>query len=319
MAKELIERLQSNGSLLGKVKIRNMNGKVVDFPVQGAKIRMVKTSETLNAPTGGATDTAQIKKAGTASITLTAVEMVVTVYYSDTWLEDSVIGVAEYVLGAIADAYETSIHQVVINWDTATGLNTNINIIDGNTTALPDGDKTDVLTADGWRKLSIANAGTVDAGTNLAIENIRSARAKMGVKGLNPSDLVMIPDTQTYFGLMNLTQVETLEKFGDSATIKNGRIVALDGIEIVNREELTLATATGEISATAGNNTLGQILILHTPSVNVGIRRNLTTELSRYAEDRASGVTGSARVAVTLDNTQNNDEATLPASLIVNI
>ena len=66
LAKELIERLQSNGSLLGKVKIRNMNGKVVDFPVQGAKIRMVKTSETLNAPTGGATDTAQIKKAGTA-------------------------------------------------------------------------------------------------------------------------------------------------------------------------------------------------------------------------------------------------------------
>ena len=69
----------------------------------------------------------------------------------------------------------------------------------------------------------------------------------MGVKGLNPANLVMIPDTATYFGLMNLTQVETVEKFGDSATIKNGRIVALDGIEIVNREELTLATATGEI------------------------------------------------------------------------
>jgi hypothetical protein len=55
------------------------------------------------------------------------------------------------------------------------------------------------------------------------------------------------------------------------------------------------------------------------PSVIVGIRRGLTTELSRYAEDGTTGVTGTARVAVTLDNTQNNTLATSPSALIVNI
>ena len=319
LAAELIERLETNWSLLARTVIRQMWWKVVDYPVKWAKVRMIKTTEATDSPLGWATDQDQVKKAPTAQITLTAVEMVITIYYSDTWLEDSVIGVAEYILWAIADAYETSIHQVLINGDTTTWLNANINIIDWNTSALADWDKTDFLTANWGRKLALANSWTVDAWTNLAIENIRSARALMWVKWLNPDDLALIPDTQTYFELMNLTEVETIEKFGDAATIKNGRLVALDWIEIVNREELGRALATWNISATPASNTFGQILIMHMPSVNVWIRRNLTTELSRYAEDRASWVTWSARIAVTLDNTQNNNEATLPAALIRNI
>lgn len=63
----------------------------------------------------------------------------------------------------------------------------------------------------------------------------------------------------------------------------------------------------------------GQILILHAPSLVVGIRRGLTTETSRYAEEQETGITGSARVAVALNNVQNNKSATAPAALIVNI
>lgn len=53
----------------------------------------------------------------------------------------------------------------------------------------------------------------MNAGANLVLENIRSARAKMGIKGVNPKDLALVPDIQTYFYLMNLTEVETIEKF----------------------------------------------------------------------------------------------------------
>ena len=320
LAAELIERLETNWSLLARTTIRQMGANVVDYPVKWAKIRMIKTVEQTDAPTGGASDSAQIKKAPTAEITLTAVEMVITVYYSDTWLEDSVIGVAEYILGAIADAFETSIHQILINGDTVTGANTNINASVGNTSALPDWDKTDLLSSNWARKIAFNNSATVDAWTNLAIQNIRDARAKMGVKGLNPDELVLVPDTQTYFDLLNLSEVETIEKFGDAATIKEGRLVALDGIDIINREEMGRALANGKQDITTpANNVLGSILIVHTPSVNVGIRRNLTTELSRYAEDRTSGVTGSSRTAVTLDDTQNNSKATSASALIVNI
>lgn len=319
LATELIERLKVWGSLLVEATIKLMEGKSIDIPVRGKRVRMSLTTEVVNAPTGGAANTDQIKKVGTASINLTAKEMKITIYYSDTWLEDSVIAVAEYVLQAITDAYDSSIHEILINGDTTTGLNANINIIDWNTTALPDWDKTDLILADWGRKVAFDNTATVDALTNLAIENIRSARGKMGAKGIDPSKLRMVPDLETYTELMNLSEVLTIEKFGTAATIKNGILEALDWIKIINREELLRALATGKQSATPASNVLGQILIVHTPSINVWIRRGLTTELSRYAEDGVTGITGSARIAVTLDNTQNNILATSPSALIINV
>lgn len=318
LATELIDRLRESGSILSKATIKQMGGKKVDTPVRGAKLRMVGTTENSNAPTGGAV-AGENKKGRTASVALEAKTLIITVYYSDELLEDSVISIAEFVMGEITDAYETSLHEIIINGDVDTGANTNINIIDGNTSALPDGNKTDFLKFDGGRKYAIQNGKVVDAVGNLAVENIRAARALMGVKGLNPKNLVLVPDTATYFELMGLSQVETIEKFGDAATIKDGVLVAIDGIEIVNREEMLRATATGEISATALNNTKGQILVLHAPSLVVGIRRGLTTETSRYAEEQETGITGSARVAVSFNDVQNNKSPTAPAALIVNI
>lgn len=319
LAKELIERLETNDSLLVDATIKLMSWKSVNYPVRGKKVRMSLQIENLNDPKGQSNPTSQVKKPPTASINLTAKTMKITVYYSDDWMEDSVINVAEYVLSSIADAYETSIHEVLINGDITTGATANINIIDGNTSALPDGDKTDLLLANWGRKVAFDNGATVDALTNLVIANLRTARASMGVKWLDPSKLRLVPDTQTYFDLLNLTEVETIEKFGDSATIKDWVLVALDWIKIVNREEMLQALITGKQSATPASNILGAIMIIHTPSVNVWIRKGLTTETSRDAELSTTGVTGRARIAVTLDNTQNNVAPTSPSALIVNI
>lgn len=316
----LIERLGNTESLAADAMQKTMSAAVNKYPVRGARRRMIGTTEENSYP--GATpavDTAQVKKMGTAEITLTAQEFVVTVYFSDTLLEDSVIDIAEYVTEEIIAAYDNTVHQVLLNGDVDTGSNTNINIIDGNTSALPDGNKTDFLKANGARKFAIDNSGTVDAGGALVLEDIRSARALMGMKGLDPSKLRLVPDVKTYFKLLNLTQAETMEKFGDAATVKEGRLVAIDGIKIVNREEMLQAQAAGTISATWSNNVKGQIAVIHMPSVHIGWRRKLSIEPSRYAEKRQTGITGSTRMAITFDNTQNNDIATLPATLIVNI
>lgn len=308
---ELIERIENTGSLLNGANIKNMLNKIHLYPVRGAKNRMVLSGDNVDAPTGGATDTAQVKKTGTAQVEIEAKTMKVTFYYNDEMLEDSVIAMAQYTLEELAVSYETSIHQVLINGDVKTGT-LNINIYDGNTSALPDGDKTDVLASDGIRKLAISNSATVDANGNLAIENIRSARAAMGKKGLKPADLRIVPDIETYFEIMNLGEVKTIEKFGEAATVKNGVLVAIDGIQIVNRDEMLRATADGTIDTTG--NDKGVIAIVHVPSVYVGVRRGLTTELSRYAEDGVTGITGTARVGVTLEADQGQ-----PSALIVNI
>jgi len=318
LSSELIERLQVEGSLLEGATIKTMTSKTLDLPVRGAKIRMVGTSENPNAPAGGAV-AGENKKAKTAQVSLEAKTLIVTIYYSDELLEDSVINIAEYVMGELTAAYETSVHEIIINGDVDTGANTNINIIDGNTSALPDGNKTDFLKFDGIRKIALTKGTVVNAGGNLALENIRTARAAMGAKGLDPSKLRLVPDISSYFELMNLSPVETMEKFGDAATVKNGVLVAIDGIKIVSREEMVKATATGEISATPALNTKGAMAIVHVPSMIVGIRRGLTTETSRYVEEQLTGVTGSARLALTFNDVQNNKVATAPAALIVNI
>lgn len=316
----LIERLSNTDSLAADAMQKTMSAGVNKYPVRGARRRMIGTTESNSYPWATPwVDTAQVKKMGTADITLTAQEFVVTVYFSDTLLEDSVIDIAEYVTEEIVAAYDNTVHQVLLNGDVDTGANTNINIIDGNTSALPDGNKTDFLKANGARKFAIDNSGTVDAGGAFVLEDIRLARAKMGMKGLDPSKLRLVPDVATYFKILGFTQAETIEKFGDAATVKDGVLVAIDGIKIINREELLQATATGEISATGSNNVKGQVAIIHMPSVHIGWRRKLSIETSRYAEQRETGITGSTRFAITLDNTQNNTIATLPASLIVNI
>lgn len=316
LVKELIERLQTSGNLLSKATIRHMTAKKMSFPVRGGKLRMVSVSENSTLPELKNAK-GQVKKAVTASISMEAKTFAITIYISDELLEDSVINMANYIMTEIATAYETTLHEIIINGDTATGANTNINIIDGNTNALPDGDNTDILKFEGGRKLAITKGAVVDAGANLDISVIRSARATMGLKGVNPHDLVLVPDIQTYFTLMNTPTDILLKTFG--ATIENGVLTALDGIKIEMREEMVKANTEGKISKTPSNNNKGQMLIVHTPSLNIGIRRGLTTETSRYGELMTTGVTGSARLSVMFDDTQNNAQATSPASLITNI
>lgn len=316
LSSELLERIWNANSLLSKVNIKTMLANAVDMPIKGARVRMIWTSQATDKPFNVAD--AQIKKLATPTIRLEANEFVITIYYSDTLLEDSVLDIANYVVDEIFTAYENSLHQLIINGDTETGT-TNINYDWAAISGLPDGASTDFLKSDGARKVAISNSATVDAGANLDLSVVRSARSKMGIKWVNPSDLVMVVEQNTYFDLMNLTEVETMEKFGDAATVKNGRLVSIDWMEIMNREELKLATATWVVSSTAGNNTLWQIVIIHIPSLLVGFRRALTTELSRWPETRLTGVTGSTRFAVKFNNTQNNDRATSPVALITNI
>lgn len=318
LSSELIERLNVDGSLLEGATIKLMNSKTLEAPVRGKKRRMFSTVENDSAPTGGAV-AGENTKARTASVSLEAKTLIVTIYYSDELLEDSVIDIAEFVMGEITASYETSVHEILINGDTATTANTNINAIDGGVADLENGAKTETLLFDGGRKLAFEKSATVDAGGNLAVENIRAGRALMGVKGLDPTKLRLVPSLASYYELMSLSPVETIEKFGDAATIKNGVLVAIDGIKIVHREEMRKALASGKISKTAASNVKGSMLITHQPSVVFGIRRGLTTETSRYAEEQLTGVTGKARVALEFNDVQNNIDPTSPVALIHNI
>jgi hypothetical protein len=54
---------------------------------------------------------------------------------------------------------------------------------------------------------------SIDANGVLDLSLIRKLRAKFGVKGLNPNDLKIVPSIGAYYDILNLSQVETIEKF----------------------------------------------------------------------------------------------------------
>jgi len=320
----LLERLEDPTSLFSVIpgtNIKRMQGKTVTLPARGKKIRMIGGVENSDIP---ANVSAQIKKARTTELQLSVKKLVLTIPYTDELLEDSVIGLAAYVLSELSAAFDTSMHEVILNGDTTTGNLVNINIIDGNTSGaatdeVPDGERSDVISINqGARKVALDLNATVNAGV-FELSDIRAARSKMGIKGVNPENLIMVVSNDVYFQLLGLSQVETIERFGDAATVVNGRITAIDGMRIMNREELRNATATGEISATPANNTTGQAVIIHLPSLWVGIRRQFGTEVDRNVKEQQTEVTGYARVDVVFNNLQTNTKATSPVALIHNI
>lgn len=315
----LIERLEDENSLMGLIptsNIKRMNGKKETLPARGKKIRMVWGNENADIP---ADVTAQLKKAKTESLSVEAKKLILTVPYSDELLEDSVIEMGSYVISEISSAFDTSMHEVILNGDIVTGVNVNINIIDADTSTLEDGNKTDfIVINDGARKRAFDNWATVNAGV-LDLADIRSARAKMGIKGINPANIAMVVSINVYTKLLGLAQVETTDKFRESATVVKGVLTHVDGMRVITREELGDATATGEISATPSNNTTGQIVLIHLPSLWLGIRRNFSTEAERNVKEQQTEVTGSARVDVVFNDLQVNKALTSSVALIFNI
>lgn len=207
-------------------------------------------------------DNAQI--AGTSNVTITSKMITTAVYMSSTLDEDSVINFQQYLENKISKAYGELIDNMLVRADTTAGAsNVNGNIATNNPLRQQDGI---------W-KGAIANGNVVNCGP-LTGAKIIEARAKLGIKGLNPNDLLMIPSVDVYYKLMGLSQVETMEKFGGAATISNGTISALYGIKIA---PLTIpkTNSSGVVDATAGNNIAGSILIVRKEDVLSGFSRKL--------------------------------------------
>lgn len=292
----VMNRVSNTESLLSLIPATNqfpvMASDVVSIPVKWGKIRMRWAAENANVPGTGADKV----KASTAKVTLSAGELAATVYVSYNLLEDSVVNFQTFVEWELAEAFETSMHQFIINGD-VTPWTANIN----NDGGAVDTGADYFQNANGLRFTAIDNGRTVNVWT-LDLVDIRTARSLMGLKGAKPSELALIMNQNVYFQLLNLWEVKTKEVFGDAATVVNGVLEAIDGIKIITRDEMpALTDATGKVSSTPGNNTTGSILLAHTPSMFVGFKRQLMIELDKDTSARQIYMTGSTRPAFNLN------------------
>ena len=96
-----------------------------------------------------------------------------------------------------------------------------------------------------------------------------------------------------------IPEFETLDLAGPRFTLSSGEILNVYGKPYVHTSQMSLATATGAVSSTAANNTLGRILVTNTSQWRVGFRRQITIEPDREPGKGQTTLYISFRIALT--------------------
>lgn len=108
---------------------------------------------------------------------------------------------------------------------------------------------------------------TASASDLLVKAEILTARKNMGQWGMNPSDLVVFLSQAAYYGLLDDTDVITVDKYGDNATVKSGELGKLWGMSLVVSDAFAGAGAS-----------VAQGIIVNPDNYLIGNYRNMTIE-----------------------------------------
>lgn len=147
-----------------------------------------------------------------------------------------------------------------------------------------------------WAINKNSAAGKVDVSSAKTLAGFRSVRATMGKYGVNPNDLALFVNPTVYYAMLSLDEVETVEKFGPSATVRTGALAVMDGTPIYVSENVR-----HETYSTNGYNTNGQTndesvyIYAWVPAWIIGYRRNLMFETDRVITTQSIEVVGSQR------------------------
>ena len=125
---------------------------------------------------------------------------------------------------------------------------------------------------------SANDVATTNATTEMTVDNIHAARTAMGQWGHNPSDLICLISQAAYYALVTDANVQTVDKYGENATVRTGELGRVWGIPLIIAETFK-ALGAGEARA-----------VLFNPSnYLLGNHRGLTLEMATdvVAQQRA--------------------------------
>lgn len=238
-----------------------------------------------------ATDTA------TAKMTLTAYELVGEVDWSYSLDEASVLAIMPEVRRVITRNAREYIDKALVNADTTNAATGNINSDDAD----PADTQYYLLGFDGLRHLFLVDntsQGVDFGGVAPTEEKYRSVISKLGKYFAdNPKNCAWIMDVDTYLTSLSLDALLTVDKIGNDATLLTGQLGSLYGAPVIVSEAVPLTEADGKVSATAANNTLGQVILVHRDSWRVGFMRELLIEVDRDVQKRQYILVASFRLA----------------------
>lgn len=279
-----------------KIQTVDMPTDPFDIPILTGDLTIYKPGEA-TAPT--ASDLTTAKK------TLTACKLAGKNLMSYELEEDAVFSVISILKENFAKQIAAAVDSVILNGDTTTGT-ANINLSGGTITTTSK-----FLCFDGMRHAALIENAAMDADLGaLAVADIATLQALMGKYATRPSDVILFTDIWTYLKMTGLSDVLTIDKYGNDATIIKGELAKLMGYPIVVSEELAKANSTGWVDNTAGNNTTGQIVLTHIPSWRAGWKRRFLLETDRDIDKQQYEMVGSIRYALIMFGTASSQTHT---------
>lgn len=222
----------------------------------------------------------------TANVTLTQVPFICEVNISDDQLKYNAVDTESYVKGEIARGMALTVDSVIINGDSETGATGNVNSDDqapATTFAATGAAKDHRLMIDhGIRERAINGSYTKDFAT-LADTDYSDLLTVIGRYATNPGDCLFIQPIQVTNKMKQLDAFKLYINSADRATIQSGIVPTPFGVDILSHHLVPLTEADGKVSATPGNNTKGQTLLLYKPAVQYGFGQDYKLEVERVA------------------------------------
>jgi phage head maturation protease len=220
------------------------------------------------------------------------------VMFSDIMAEDSLIPVLPTLRSRMDVSAQEAIEFMLLNGDTATGANTNLNLIDGTPSVDSKGRGPRYLAFDGLLKLPIitTTAQSRDGGT-LTEDDYLATYNLLPTNEVDESKLVFLVDVRTYVATRNLPAFKTRD-VSSYATLEGGQIAGVYGVRLLKSNQMGLANTAGRISGTPSNNTRGRILVVRPDRWYLGRKRDVTTEVARDIDAMATVIVSSLRIGL---------------------
>lgn len=224
----------------------------------------------------------------TRKVTLTAVKFAGEALVSKEAEEDAIIAMLPFITEDLTEYMAADLEDAILNGDTtATHMDSDVDDSD-------DPRKAWI----GLRKATLAGAKNDGGNDALTVADLRANRLDMGKYGVRPQDLVHILSIKGYIQLLSDSNVLTVDKYGQNATILTGELGKVDNTPIVvseyARQDLN---ASGVVDETTTNR--HSAVTAHRRGFIRGERRGMTVQVLRelYAESDQDAILATTRQA----------------------
>lgn len=271
----LFNALQSRGMRVGEIP-QGFKGTLI--PLEGIDFTFYKTSESTDwdAASGRVTPKVTPSKTDGSNLQIPVGKISALALMPTELREDSIIPMLEESRRKLQTQTDEKVEYYLLNGDTETSANSNINA--GTTT--PAASK-DFLIFDGLLKEGLINNTPVDANNTMTDALYTSIYDQMDDEYMEEERLVYVQDKRTGLTARALADVKTKD-VNSSATIENGVLSSIWGIDILTSSRMKPALATGLIDdTTAANNTQGRIVLVRPDQCAFVWKRRPSIEIVR--------------------------------------